>query len=239
MLKEIKGMPPHVFGIKASGKVTQADMDNVLLPGLDELVTRTGQISYLLVLDTDVQSFTAGAWWKDMIAGLKHFAKWQRIAVVTDQKPVAVFTDLFELAVPGNSKGFTHAQLDEAKAWVAQEKTKPIGPKAHALIDYALVGGLLVLPSLLGMKKKARLIYAAEATVLLPYIALTQQPVAVKGMIPFKTHGKIDPFNIAQFAAQSFLPTFRKDRKALFFNIAFTALAGLTVLLTDYRKAGP
>jgi hypothetical protein len=86
------------------------------------------------------------------------------------------------------------------------------------------------------MNKEAKLIYAAEAAVLLPYVALTKQPASIKGLIPFETHGKIDPFNVAQFAVQSLLPAFRKNRKELVFNIAFTALAGLTVLLTDFKK---
>jgi len=115
-------------------------------------------------------------------------------------------------------------------------ETKPISPKWHALIDYGLIGALLTLPSLLKMERKARLIYAAEAAILLPYVALTKQPASVKDLIPFKTHGKIDPFNIAQFAAQSLLPVFRKNRKELVFNVAFTAIAALTVWLTDYKR---
>jgi|GEM_PF-623221 len=235
MLTKINGLPAHVLGIRASGKVTKEDMEQVLLPSLDELADRTGQLNYLLVLDTDVQNFTIGAWWQDMIAGLKHFPHWRRIAVVTDQNPVEVFTDLFELGVPGNSKGFTHGQLEEAKIWVTLNCSKPISPKTHAVIDYVLVSSLLVLPALLKMNKDARLIYAAEAAVLLPYVALTKQPLAVKGLIPFETHGKIDRFNIAQFAAQTLLPPFRKQRNALIFNIAFTAVAGLTVLLTNWK----
>lgn len=116
-------------------------------------------------------------------------------------------------------------------------KTNIISPKWHALLDYALAGSLLALPSLLKMNKTAKIIYAAEAAVLLPYIALTKHPVAVKGLIPFTMHKKIDPFNVAQFAGQSLLPAFRNNKKELAFNIAFTALAGLTVLLTDW-KAG-
>ncbi len=116
-------------------------------------------------------------------------------------------------------------------------KTNVISPKGHALLDYALAGSLLVLPSLLKMNKTAKLVYAAEAAVLLPYIALTKHPVAIKGLIPFKMHKKIDPFNVAQFAAQSMLPAFRKNKKELAFNIAFTALAGLTVLFTDWKAA--
>ena len=116
-------------------------------------------------------------------------------------------------------------------------KARPISPKWHAIMDYALTGSLLVLPSLLKMNKRAKLIYAAEAAVLIPYAALTRQPLAIKGLIPFKTHGKMDPINVAQFALQSFLPAFRKSRKELLFNIAFTAIAGATVLLTDWDEA--
>jgi hypothetical protein len=115
-------------------------------------------------------------------------------------------------------------------------KNGPISPKTHALLDYALTGSLLVLPYLLGMNKKAKQIYAAEALILLPYVALTRQPLAIKGLIPFKTHGKIDTLNIAQFALQSFFKPFRKTNKELVYNIAFTALSGLTVLLTDWKK---
>lgn len=112
---------------------------------------------------------------------------------------------------------------------------KPISPKLHSLIDYALVGSLFTVPSLLGLNQKAKKIYTAEALALWGYVALTDQPLAVKPLIPFPTHGKIDPFNIAQFALQTGLPAFRKQRKALIFNLGFTALAGLTVWLTDWH----
>lgn len=120
MLTIIKDLPGHVLGIRASGEVTEKDMKTVLRPALDELAERTGKLNYLLVLDTDVQDFTAAAWWQDMIAGLKHFTDWNRIAVVTDQKVVEVFTDLFELGVPGKSKGFKSDEMDDARDWVSQ-----------------------------------------------------------------------------------------------------------------------
>lgn len=114
---------------------------------------------------------------------------------------------------------------------------KPITAKQHSLIDYALVGALLTIPCLLNLDKNAKRIYAAEALILLPYVALTKQPVAIKGLIPFNTHGKIDPFNIGQFALQTFFKPFHRTKKALLFNIAFTAMAGLTVLVTDWKSS--
>ncbi len=119
--------------------------------------------------------------------------------------------------------------------YMSNINSKPVSPKVHALIDYALVGSLFIIPSVLGLNKKAKRIYAAEALALLVYVALTDTPVAVKPLIPFPVHGKIDPFNVGQFALQSFLKPFKKDKKALIFNIGFTALAGLTVLLTDWN----
>ena len=113
-------------------------------------------------------------------------------------------------------------------------KSKPVSPELHCIIDYILVGSLLTVPTLLGFNKKVKAIYTAEALALLGYVALTDSPVALKPLIPFPVHGKIDPFNVGQFALQSFLKPFRKDKKALFFNIAFTAAAGVTVLLTNW-----
>lgn len=113
--------------------------------------------------------------------------------------------------------------------------TKIISPKMHGLIDYALVGSLLTLPSLLGFNSQVKKIYTAEAIALLTYVTLTDQPAAIKPVIPFPVHGKIDPFNVGQFALQTFLKPFRKDKQAQLFNIAFTAIAGITVLLTDWN----
>ncbi len=112
---------------------------------------------------------------------------------------------------------------------------KTVSPKLHCITDYLLVGSLLTVPTLLGFDKKVKSLYAAEGIALLVYVALTDSPVAVKPLIPFPMHGKIDPFNVGQFALQSFLKPFRKDKKALLFNIGFTAIAGITVLLTDWN----
>lgn len=105
----------------------------------------------------------------------------------------------------------------------------------HGIIDYALVGGLLLFPRLFSFNKKVVKLYTTEALILLGYIALTDHPTAVKPMIPFPVHGKIDPFNVAQFAGQTFLKSFRKDKKAQVFNILFTLAAGTIVALTDWN----
>lgn len=119
MLQYINDLPSHVVGIRATGEVTKEDMENVLIPRINELVDKQGEINYLLVLQTDVSNFTAAAWWDDLKLGLKNFTKWNKIAVVSDQKGVEWFTDAFRFFVPGNSKGFPLAEIDKAVAWIS------------------------------------------------------------------------------------------------------------------------
>lgn len=119
MLTRIENLPPHIFGVKATGEVTEVDLKEVLLPGLQAVADEFGSIHYLLVLDTKVEQFTPGAWIQDMIAGLKHFTKWKKMAVVTDQKAVRTFTDLFSYVSPGVAKGYTMAEQEQAIAWLS------------------------------------------------------------------------------------------------------------------------
>ena len=119
MLSKIQNLPDYVFGIKASGEVTADDLKSTLLPGLEALTDKYNEIYYLLVLETKVENFTAGAWVQDMVAGLKHLTAWKKMAIVTDQKSVENFTDAFSYVTPGEAKGFSLDEMEEAIAWVS------------------------------------------------------------------------------------------------------------------------
>lgn len=152
MIEEIKELPDHVFGVRVTGEVTEADLKDVLLPGLQRLSDAHGVIHYLLHLETDVENFTAGAWVQDMLAGIKHFTEWKKIAVVTPQRGVRKFTGAFSVVAPGEARGFGPGQLDEAIAWVSEirvaEKKASGGwwsfrHVAVVLAGVAIAGGLL------------------------------------------------------------------------------------------------
>ena len=119
MLSEIPNLPDYVFGVRATGEVTADDLKNTLLPGLEALTNKYNEIYYILVLETKVENFTAGAWYQDMVAGIKHLTAWKKMAIVSDQKAVENFTDAFSYVTPGEAKGFSLAEIDEAVAWVS------------------------------------------------------------------------------------------------------------------------
>lgn len=118
MLTLIHNLPDHVLGIRASGEVDQEDVKSVLLPGLAVKAEQFGEIYYLLVLETGVENFSAGAWIQDLTAGLKHFTRWKKMAIVTDQPVVEKFTDLFSFITPGEARGFKMEDLKKARKWV-------------------------------------------------------------------------------------------------------------------------
>ena len=121
MLTKIDNLPDFVLGVRAAGEVDKNDLDTVLLPGLQDLADQYGEIYYLLVLETPVENFTAGAWYQDLVAGIKHLTQWKKMAIVTDQKAVEKFTDIFSYVAPGEAKGFELSELDEAISWVSQK----------------------------------------------------------------------------------------------------------------------
>jgi hypothetical protein len=114
-------MPSHVAAFRATGEVTKQDYETVVVPLVDAVTTKHGHIHFLLVLETNVSNITLGAWWEDILMGLKKFTKWKKIAIVSPQEWVDKFSTVFSALVPGESKGFAPDEMETAKVWVASE----------------------------------------------------------------------------------------------------------------------
>lgn len=115
-------------------------------------------------------------------------------------------------------------------------KNKPISPLLHGLIDYGFTAAQLALPPLLGLNKKAVNLYRILGANLGAYNALTAHGAAVKPVIPFETHYRIDYGNVVGLALFGLYKGLRKDKKALLFHSVFVALAAANVLLTDWKN---
>jgi hypothetical protein len=64
--------------------------------------------------------------------------------------------------------------------------TKLLDRKAHALSDYGFTLGQWVLPEIVGMNKQAVNLYRMLGANLLACDVLTEQPLALKKVIPYK-----------------------------------------------------
>jgi stage II sporulation SpoAA-like protein len=119
MLTLIIDVPENVAAFRATGKVNENDYDNVLIPAVNAMVEKYGKINFLLVLDTDLTDFSVAAILKDIGMSIKYYSKWHKIAVVSASNSLNAFTDIFGSIAPGESKGFVHEQLEDAKRWVS------------------------------------------------------------------------------------------------------------------------
>jgi len=119
MIHEMENLPPNMVGFRAEGEITEADFSETVMPKVKALIEQTDTLNYLLVLDTSIANFTAGAWFKDAVMGIRHLTKWNRAAIVTDVKGIRTFTDIFSVLIPGEFKGFEHSELQKAIDWTS------------------------------------------------------------------------------------------------------------------------
>lgn len=121
MITKLTDLPANMVGFRATGEVTQADFDEVVIPEVKKLVAETGVLNYLLVLDTSVKNFTFGAWFKDAVLGIQNLTKWNRAAIITDSEGIQNFTKVFSVLMPGTFRGFDHAEMDRAVDWASEK----------------------------------------------------------------------------------------------------------------------
>ena len=121
MIHHLDNLPTNIVGFKAIGEITEQDFSETVLPKVKELIEKTGQLNYLLVLETSLNNFTIGAWMKDVMMGIKHITKWKKAAIVSDVAAIRNFTDFFSYLMPGEYRGFEHKDLDKAIEWLALE----------------------------------------------------------------------------------------------------------------------
>lgn len=110
-----------VIGLRASGKLTKADYEDVLEPALNEAV-ETGEARVLFVLP-DFDGLEPKALLEDIKTGLavevKNRGAWKKLAFVTGVEWIAKATRMFTWAVPGELKVYEMAGLDDAREWIA------------------------------------------------------------------------------------------------------------------------
>ena len=103
----------NVVAFRALAEVTKEDFQRVVVPAVEKLVKQLNEINFVLVLDTDLENFTAGAWLQDAMIGLKHLGKWNRAAIVSDSEDIISFTNGFSYIVPGEFKGFKKLEFNK------------------------------------------------------------------------------------------------------------------------------
>ena len=120
MIEVIQGLPAHVTAFRATGTVTRDDYRKIINPLVKSVAAASNKINYLLVLNTSLRNYTAGAWIEDALLGIRHFTKWKKLAIVTEKDTIRKFTDTFGKLIPPKTKGFEMRDLILATQWISE-----------------------------------------------------------------------------------------------------------------------
>jgi hypothetical protein len=120
MIEIIEGMPENVVAVRAIGKVTGEDYDNVLIPAIEDKLKKHKKIRVLYQLGSDFSGFTAEAMWDDAKVGIRHITGFEKIAIVSDVGWIVGAVKVFAFIIPCPVKIFSNEKLSDAKAWVSE-----------------------------------------------------------------------------------------------------------------------
>jgi len=118
MIEQLTGLPAHTLGFKLSGKLHDEDY-KTFVPLVDAELAKGGKVNVLAQFH-DFHGWDLHALWDDTRFSATHCAKIKRIAIVGDktwEKWMATVCKPFTLA---GIRYFDAADLDAAKAWLAE-----------------------------------------------------------------------------------------------------------------------
>jgi len=107
-----------LLALKATGKLTDTDYKEVLIPKIEEIIRRSGKAKALLYLPRDFTGWEAHAMWDDASFGLRHRNDFEKLAVVGAAKWVEWATRIGSHFMEGEVRTFPEAQLTEALNWI-------------------------------------------------------------------------------------------------------------------------
>ena len=118
---------------------------------------------------------------------------------------------------------------------------KPISPRVHGMIDYATVATAAAVPALMHFPPKAARAAWALAGSYGGLSSMTDYPLSVKHVVPFKAHGAAEAVIGLALPALPWVLGFSRHRAARNFFLGLTALTFVVAALTDWegRRRGP
>ncbi len=140
MIEVMTDLPERVLGLKASGEVTAEDYKTVLVPAVEEQLTRHKKVRLLYVFGEEFKGYTGGAAWEDAKVGMKHLTSFERVAVVTDVDWIENVIKAFGFAVPGEVRVFDDDDFEAARQWISEPPSQ-----GHLSFDLIEGKGVLVL----------------------------------------------------------------------------------------------
>lgn len=119
MIELLRDFPSNVVALAASGQVTKADYDKVVVPAVERALAQHDKVRLYYKIGSDFAGMEPSAMWADTKVGMGHFLKWERIAVVTDVEWIKLSVSAFGFLMPAQVNVYSLAAADDARKWIS------------------------------------------------------------------------------------------------------------------------
>jgi hypothetical protein len=106
-------------GIRASGKLTDTDYKEVLIPRLEKILKEEGKLDLLVYMDKDFAGWDLHGAWDDMTYGFGHAADFDKLAIVGGPDWIGWCIKACGFLFKGEVRTYPEDQLETAWEWVA------------------------------------------------------------------------------------------------------------------------
>ncbi|SKB68939.1 SpoIIAA-like [Parapedobacter luteus] len=111
--------PDHVVAYRAAGTVTKDEYEAVVMARVDEVAARYGKINFIVFLETGMENYSLTAFVDYLKISFKHFSKWNRMAIVSDQRWLRMAYEALSPLVHGEIRCYPLDDFQTAKEWVS------------------------------------------------------------------------------------------------------------------------
>lgn len=134
MIEELTGLPEGVVGLRAAGRLTVADYEQVIGPMIEQARRSDGRLRCLIEIDDDFRGLTPAAVLDDIGMGIGTVGAYDGVAVVTDLAWIRTATEWVTFVVPFPTRTFPAGARSEAAQWLAD---LPAGAAVEVDLDTA------------------------------------------------------------------------------------------------------
>ena len=115
------------------------------------------------------------------------------------------------------------------------KRPKPISPRVHGMLDYSTAAAVAAAPQVFDMPAPASRLFESLAGGYTALSAVTDYPLSVRRMVPFKGHGAAELAIGLALPAMPWLLGFADNRAARNLCFGLTALTLVVSALTDWN----
>ena len=123
MVELMTDLPDHVAAYKASEAISKEEYESIVMARVNEVAERYGKIDFLVLLETSMANYSIAAFIDYLKISFKHFTRWNRMAIVSDEAWVRKVYDILGHVVHGEIRVYEISELQKAKNWVSGIET--------------------------------------------------------------------------------------------------------------------